>query len=130
MEGRSGGGIIVGSQIVAAQHGKVCTYSSANSCLLGLHCMALSCRCNFWSDTLDSSIATVEQQIRDVEASVMNAESEATRAKVADDAEERQVWLTEEQQLRTEEQQLRTEKQQLRDEKARKEALPQGMDSF
>ena len=72
----------------------------------------------------------MEQQIRDVEASISNAESEAAKAKDAGDAEERKVWLTEKQQLRTKEQQLRTEKQQLRDEKARKEALQQGMGSF
>ena len=54
-------------------------------------CTALSRLWFLCSDTLDSSIATVEQQIRDVEASISNAESEAAKAKDAGDAEERKV---------------------------------------
>ena len=69
----------------------------------------------------------MEQDIRDVEILIREAESEARKAADAGDLTERDFWRVKERQLRAEKQQLRAEKQFIREEKARSEALQPGM---
>lgn len=89
----------------------------------------LTSRCFSCSGALNSKIASVEQQIQDIEASIREAKFEATKAKDVGDDFERSIWERQEQQLRAEKQQLRTEEQQLREGKARNEALHHGTGS-
>ena len=71
------------------------------------------------SDAPDSSIASLLQKIRDVEADIKKAQSKAEKAEAEGDLEGLRF-------LRVKEEQLREEEEQLREEKARKEALQQG----
>ena len=94
----------------------------------------LRCSWNFCSDSLDNSIARVEQEIQDVKTHIRKAESEAKKAADAGDLTERDFWRAEKQQLGAKkqqlgakEQQLRAKEQLIREEKARSEALQPGM---